>query len=72
MYGEVWGGVGGGKRSKSPKVQGFQGPRDQDISKLTFKYELDSKEGPSCSLWFATKQQKHKNEPSGAEIIFSF
>ena len=40
MYGEVGGGVGGGKRSKSPKVQGFQGagvprsqgPKDQDIS----------------------------------------
>ena len=40
MYGEVRGGVGGGKRSKSPKVQGFQGPgvprsqgpKDQDIS----------------------------------------
>ena len=26
MYGEVGGGVGGGKRSKSPKVKGFQGP----------------------------------------------
>ena len=40
MQGEVLGGVGGGKRSKSPKVQGFQGlgvtkskgPKDQDIS----------------------------------------
>ena len=29
----------------SPKVQGFQGSR---YLKLTFKYELDSKEGPSC------------------------
>ena len=26
MYGEVRGGVGGGMRSKSPKVLGFQGP----------------------------------------------
>ena len=53
MYGEVWGGVGGGRRSKSPKVQGFQVPgvpRSQGSRhlKLTFKYELDSEEGPSC------------------------
>ena len=34
-----------GKRSKSPKVQGSQEPR---YLKRTFKYELDSKEGPSC------------------------
>ena len=33
MYGEVSGGVGGGKWSKSPKVQGSQGSKDQDISK---------------------------------------
>ena len=40
MWGELWEGVGGGKRSKSPKVQWFkgpgvlrsQGPKDQDIS----------------------------------------
>ena len=40
MEEEVWGGVGGGKRSKIPKVQGFQGPgvprsqgpKDHDIS----------------------------------------
>ena len=32
-------------RSKGPKVQGSQGPL---YLKLTFKYELDSKEGPSC------------------------
>ena len=32
-------------RSKGSKVQGSQGPR---CLKLTFKYELDSKEGPSC------------------------
>ena len=36
-------------RSKGPKVQGSQGPR---YLKVTFKYELDSKEGPSC-FWFA-------------------
>ena len=41
----VKGGVWGGKRSKSPKVQWSQGPR---YLKVTFKYELDSKEGPSC------------------------
>ena len=40
-------------RSKSPKVQGFQGPgvpgsQGPGYLKLTFKYELDSKEGPSC------------------------
>ena len=33
-------------RSKGSKVPGFQGPR---YHKLKFKYELDSKEGPSCS-----------------------
>ena len=31
--------------SKGSKVQGSHGPR---YLKLTFKYELDSKEGPSC------------------------
>ena len=31
-------------RSSGPKVPGSQGPR---YLKLTFKYELDSKEGPS-------------------------
>ena len=36
-------------RSKGPKVQGSQGPR---YLKLKFKYELDSKEGPSCFLFF--------------------
>ena len=39
---------GGGPRvprSKGSKVQGSKGPR---YFKLTFKYELDSKEGPSC------------------------
>ena len=33
------------QRSTGPKVQGSQGPR---YLKLKFKYELDSKEGPSC------------------------
>ena len=33
------------KEVKSPKVQGSQGLR---YLKVTFKYELDSKEGPSC------------------------
>ena len=33
------------QRSSGPKVPGSQGPR---YLKLTFKYELDSKEGPSC------------------------
>ena len=32
-------------KSRGPKVPGFQGPR---YLKLKFKYELDSKEGPSC------------------------
>ena len=32
-------------RSRGPKVPGSQGSR---YLKLTFKYELDSKEGPSC------------------------
>ena len=34
-------------RSKGSKVQGSKGPR---YLKLSFKYELDSKEGPSCYL----------------------
>ena len=38
-------------RSKGSKVPGSQGP---GYLKLTFKYKLDSKEGPSCLLyaWF--------------------
>ena len=36
-------------RSMGPKVHGFKGPRNL---KFTFKYELDSKEGPSCFLNF--------------------
>ena len=32
-------------RSRGPKVPESQGP---GYLKLTFKYELDSKEGPSC------------------------
>ena len=47
------------KKSKSPKVQAFQGPGGPKVPKtqgprylkLTFKYELDSKEGPSCLLF---------------------
>ena len=34
-------------RSRGPKVPGSQGPK---YLKLKFKYELDSKEGPSCFL----------------------
>ena len=39
------------EEGKGPKVQGFQGPRvpRTKISQTPFKYELDSKEGPSCS-----------------------
>ena len=37
------------QRSRGPNVPGSKGPR---YLKLTFKYEVDSKEGPSCSrLW---------------------
>ena len=32
-------------RSQCPKAQGSHGP---SYLKVTFKYELDSKEGPSC------------------------
>ena len=35
------------RRSKGPKVQGSQVPRYLEVK---FKYELDSKEGPSCSM----------------------
>ena len=34
-------------RFRGPKVRGSQGPR---YLKLTFKYELGSKEGPTCFL----------------------
>ena len=37
-----------GPRVQTPKVQGSQGPR---YLKVTFKYELDSKEGPSCDIF---------------------
>ena len=33
------------QRSSGPKVPESQGPK---YLKVTFKYELDSKEGPSC------------------------
>ena len=59
---------GGGKRFQSPrvprskgsKVQGSQGPR---YLKVTFKYELDSKEGPSCYMNSndLVTHQTHKN-----------
>ena len=35
-----------GKGPKSPKVKGSEGPR---YLKVTFKYKLDSKDGPSCN-----------------------
>ena len=35
-------------KSKGPKVKGSEGPR---YLKVTFKYKLDSKEGPSCYLY---------------------
>ena len=40
------------QRSRGPKVPGSQGPR---FLKLTFKYELDSKEGPSCYYLYLSK-----------------
>ena len=50
---------GGGKRFQSPRVPRFLGPKVQGswgprYLKLKFKYELDSKEGPSCFYdnWF--------------------
>ena len=36
-------------RSRGLKVPGSKGPR---YLKVTFKYELDSKEGPSCSTFY--------------------
>ena len=41
-------------RSRGPKVPGSKEPR---YLKLTFKYELDSKEGPSCFIWLYCKYQ---------------
>ena len=38
------------KGTKGPKVQGSHGPI---YLKVTFKYELDSKEGPSCYFFFS-------------------
>ena len=40
-------------RSRGLKVPGSQGP---GYLKLTFKYELDSKEGPSCYRWLLVVQ----------------
>ena len=42
-------------RPRGPKVPGSQKPR---YLKLTFKYELDSKEGLSCFLPLKTKLDK--------------
>ena len=39
-------------RSRGPKVPGSKGPR---YLKLTFKYELDSKEGRSCLAFILTR-----------------
>ena len=36
-------------RSRGLKVPESQGPK---YLKVTFKYKLDSKEGPSCSIYF--------------------
>ena len=48
-------------RSRGPKFPGSKGPR---YLRLTFKYELDSKEGPSCfkyknNLTFIKKKNYH-------------
>ena len=37
-------------KSWSPRVPRFKGQKVQYL-KVTFKYELNSKEGPSCSTW---------------------
>ena len=42
-------------RSQCPKAQGSHGP---SYLKVTFKYELDSKEGLSCFLPLKTKLDK--------------
>ena len=55
MWEEVWD-VGRGKRSKSPKVQGSQG-----YLKVTFKYELDSKEVPFCVFLYFYFHDKLKS-----------
>ena len=46
-------------RSKGSKVQGSQGPR---YLKLKFKYELVSKEGPSCFNFNPKLPFKRKNK----------
>ena len=43
------------KGTKGPNVQGSHGP---SYLKVTFKYELDSKEGLSCFLPLKTKLDK--------------
>ena len=56
-------------RSRGPKVPGAQGPR---YLKLTFKYKLDSKEGPSCYLYLINldiNHPMHRTEESNIEIF---
>ena len=51
-------------RSMGPKVPGSQGPR---YLKLIFKYELDSKEGPSFS---ENALKKHKMPPFPSDLRY--
>ena len=43
------------EEGRGPKVQESEGPRSKGprYLKVTFKYELDSKEGPSCRFCFS-------------------
>ena len=41
-------------RSKCQKETWSQGPKDHRYLKVTFEYELDSREGPSCSSYLCS------------------
>ena len=55
-------------KSKSPRVKGSEGPR---YLKVTFKYKLDSKEGPSC-FEFKKKVKNIKFKLIDNEIYFTY
>ena len=61
-------------RSKSPKVQGLQGPgvpgsQGPRYLKLTFKHELDCKEGPSFFLIFPHSMFHFRAQVDGSSSV---
>ena len=51
--------------SQGPRVQRSQGPR---YLKVTFKYKLDSKEGPSCFLFLMAPASQLMKEETNLDI----